>query len=574
MTCVIRRVLASSGLVGLVLPAGVALAVLPTATAQAADANCPSADVAYAGGTGTVGDPFLVSTPGQLQRLRDRSADWNKVIRLASDIDMSSGGTDCTWGSTLGNPNIATWTGTFDGNGHVVSGLDIDVTGNYVGFFAYLGNNAVVRDLGFTGDVRATASGMDFVQIGAGGLAGWTLSSQILRSFTTGDVTVILSASASVMTGDASANPIVGGLVGTSQGTVADSYATGDLSVTASANATSSGMAVVNSAVGGLLGSAAAGSSIVTDSYSTGSVTTSASATGGGSQSIVESIGGSVGQFSTQYATATGVVWETTSSGRATGLGSGTSVGVTGKTATEMTVSSTFTALNWDIFDGYSANDTWSLCPALNNGRPVLSRFATNATCYPPPPPPPPPVPSSGPLDVVAMAGDASALVSWAPPESSGSFPITHYQVTSSPGDRMCLVAAPTLRCGIDGLANGTAYTFTVRALTGAGWSTASDPSNAVIPRPSPAQSILITGTRTGRLAVVSGSTTGFGMGAMLTPWIRLSMDGGFTPGKVEVLVSTESTFAWERRVRPGRPLSVYFAGGGVRSNTLVLTFR
>ena len=172
------------------------------------------------------------------------------------------------------------------------------------------------------------------------------------------------------------------------------------------------------------------------------------------------------------------------------------------------------------------------------------------------------------------MAGDASALVSWAPPESSGSFPITHYQVTSSPGDRMCLVAAPTLRCGIDGLANGTAYTFTVRALTGAGWSTASDPSNAVIPRPSPAQSILITGTRTGRLAVVSGSTTGFGMGAMLTPWIRLSMDGGFTPGKVEVLVSTESTFAWERRVRPGRPLSVYFAGGGVRSNTLVLTFR
>ena len=41
--------------------------------------------------------------------------------------------------------------------------------------------------------------------------------------------------------------------------------------------------------------------------------------------------------------------------------------------------------------------------------------------------------------------------------------------------------------------------------------------------------------------------------------------------GKITALVSMDGTFTWERRMRPGRPLSVYFTGGGVRSNTLTL---
>ncbi|MFO1539738.1 MAG: GLUG motif-containing protein, partial [Chloroflexota bacterium] len=311
----IRRILLPSVPIALALSTGLALAVLPVGTAHAADTNCPSAEGSYAGGTGTIGDPFLVSTPGPLQRLRDQSADWSKAVRLTADIDMGSGGTDCIWRTTLGNPSIANWTGTFEGDGHVVSGLDIEVTGRFAGFFAYLGNNAVVRDFGFTGDVRATATGLSTVQVGAGALAGWTLSSQIERSFTTGDVTVNISAAAAVFTGSATANPIVGGLVGTSQGTVTNSYATGNVNVTASAAAMNPGTAVVNTAVGGLLGSAQASSSIVTYSYSTGSITTSPSAVGGTGQTITERIGGSIGEFSTQYASATGVVWDTTASG-------------------------------------------------------------------------------------------------------------------------------------------------------------------------------------------------------------------------------------------------------------------
>ena len=91
----------------------------------------------------------------------------------------------------------------------------------------------------------------------------------------------------------------------------------------------------------------------------------------------------------------------------------------------------------------------------------VIVRFA------PQPPPPPPPEPAGPPRDVVSVAGDRSATITWKAPERSGTFPITHYQVTPGPGGRTCVVAAPATTCRISGLMNGTAYTATVKALTG-----------------------------------------------------------------------------------------------------------
>lgn len=180
--------------------------------------------------------------------------------------------------------------------------------------------------------------------------------------------------------------------------------------------------------------------------------------------------------------------------------------------------------------------------------------------------PPPPPVPSTQPLDVAADAGDASALVTWKAPLSPGSFPISHYQAIASPGGRMCLTSG--LSCTVDGLANGTTYTFTVKALTGAGWSTESEPSNAVTPS---VRSIVIRGSREGRRVVVSGVTAGFETGAIVSPWVRLSASGEFSRGAVTVTVSSDGTFSWARLVSPGRTLSVYFEGDGVRSNVVVV---
>ncbi|MFM8240571.1 MAG: IPT/TIG domain-containing protein, partial [Actinomycetota bacterium] len=68
--------------------------------------------------------------------------------------------------------------------------------------------------------------------------------------------------------------------------------------------------------------------------------------------------------------------------------------------------------------------------------------------------PPPPTYPPSPPLDVTAVAGDASATVAWTAPASPGSFPVSNYSVTASPGGKTCLTSV--LTCEVTGLTNGT----------------------------------------------------------------------------------------------------------------------
>lgn len=189
-----------------------------------------------------------------------------------------------------------------------------------------------------------------------------------------------------------------------------------------------------------------------------------------------------------------------------------------------------------------------------------------------PTPVPPTPIPPSAPLSVTATAGDASAAVSWRAPASPGSYPVSTYEVTSSPSGRTCLVSVTT--CEILGLTNGTPYTFTVRALSGAGWSVPSAPSNAVTPGakpPLPTTSITITGTRTGTKVTVDGSTTGFGMGGMVTAHTRTARGTPYAEGATS-LVDMDGTFEWLRSVGKRKTLWVYFTGGGVKSNILRLT--
>jgi hypothetical protein len=95
------------------------------------------------------------------------------------------------------------------------------------------------------------------------------------------------------------------------------------------------------------------------------------------------------------------------------------------------------------------------------------------------------------PRDITGTAGDTRVAVAWNAPLSDGGDAITSYAVTASPGGRGCTATATT-GCTVDGLANGTAYTFTVTATTAQGASPASEPSAAVTPRsavPSQAES-------------------------------------------------------------------------------------
>lgn len=90
------------------------------------------------------------------------------------------------------------------------------------------------------------------------------------------------------------------------------------------------------------------------------------------------------------------------------------------------------------------------------------------------------PVEPGAPRNVSGIPGDSIVTVTWAAPESNGGASITQYTVTTSPGTATCQTATTT--CVVTGLANGTAYTFTVTATNSAGTGPSSAASDPVTP--------------------------------------------------------------------------------------------
>jgi hypothetical protein len=92
---------------------------------------------------------------------------------------------------------------------------------------------------------------------------------------------------------------------------------------------------------------------------------------------------------------------------------------------------------------------------------------------------PPPTVPDA-PTIGTATAGDAQATVEFTPPANDGGAAITGYTALSSPGG--LTGTGPSSPVTVEGLTNGTPYTFTVVATNSVGDSAPSDPSNEVTP--------------------------------------------------------------------------------------------
>lgn len=192
----------------------------------------------------------------------------------------------------------------------------------------------------------------------------------------------------------------------------------------------------------------------------------------------------------------------------------------------------------------------------------------------PTPDPPAPALPPSPPVDVTAVAGDSTAMITWSPPMNSGSFPITTYQAQINPGQHSCLAAAPMVQCEVTGLVNNTTYTASVRALNGAGWGPFSTVSASFTPTAPVTPSILISGTRQdvrGRPGVVVQGRTTAMAGQSVTPRVRLAGQVSYASGLART-VSESETFTWQRRT--GKKVYVSFVGDSVRSNRVIVPAR
>ncbi len=94
------------------------------------------------------------------------------------------------------------------------------------------------------------------------------------------------------------------------------------------------------------------------------------------------------------------------------------------------------------------------------------------------------------PTSVTATAGNAQATVVWTAPTDDGGSALTGYTVTAvQDGTKTCAVTTGSPRpttCTVTGLANGTAYTFTVKATNAVGNSVPSAASAAATPTAPP----------------------------------------------------------------------------------------
>jgi filamentous hemagglutinin family protein len=267
-----------------------------------------------AGGTGSVSSPYQIADVYGLQGMGSSASLLSDNYVLAGNIDASG---TASWNNGAGFLPIGNTTnpfsGSMDGQGHVINSLAITSSSAYVGLFGAVGSSGVIENLGIT-NVKLAAAGWnglgDYAHVG--GLAGinnGTIStSYVIGSITSdsdeeiapdtgglvGTNTGLINqsyASVNVSEGGTGASLYLGGLVGWNQGgTISQSYATG---------------AVTNTSAGSALGGGLVGynSGTVTQVYSIGTVT--------GLDDIGPLIGGNEGTVTSSY-------WDTQISGQST----------------------------------------------------------------------------------------------------------------------------------------------------------------------------------------------------------------------------------------------------------------
>ncbi|WP_243049675.1 fibronectin type III domain-containing protein [Dyella sp. RRB7] len=129
------------------------------------------------------------------------------------------------------------------------------------------------------------------------------------------------------------------------------------------------------------------------------------------------------------------------------------------------------------------------------------------------------------PTGVSATAGNAQASVSFTAPASNGGATITQYTATSSPGGLTSTCASSP--CVVNGLTNGTAYTFTVTATNSVGTGSSSSASNSVTPSTVPGAPTSVAATAGNAQATVTFTAPGSNGGLPITGYTVTSSPAG-----------------------------------------------
>ncbi|MFD2181536.1 filamentous hemagglutinin N-terminal domain-containing protein, partial [Rhodoplanes azumiensis] len=337
-------------------------ATLPTFSATSFALTSGASFLRAQSGDGSSATPYAIADIYGLQGIGSSATLLGKSYVLAADIDASG---TAAWNSGAGFVPIGTtttqFTGTFDGQGHVITGLTINrPSASYVGLFGDT-LNATITNVGLVG---GSITGGNYVGSLVGRLWSSTTAS-LSRAY----------ADSVVVTGAYS-----GGLVGMVQAqtgasaTVSEAYASGDVTVTSSA---ASG--------GGLIGYVSAtGTATITKTYAIGAVSGSGSTVGG----LVGSLSGSGATVSQSWASGAltggykgGIVglnyggavttsyWDKTTTGVTSGAGvnAGGTVSATGLTSAQARTQSSY--VGWDF------TSTWTMLDGST--RPLLQMEAS-----------------------------------------------------------------------------------------------------------------------------------------------------------------------------------------------------
>ena len=362
----------------------------------------------YSGGSGEPNTPYQIATKADLLVLAADANDYNKCFILTADINMT--GQVFTTAIIAADTSSehyfqgTPFTGEFDGNVHKIANFTINGGNNYyLGLFGDINSGGSVKNLGLENcsvsgsSTSSYAGGLVGLNNGSisncgstglvsggqyvGGLVGYNNYGNISNCYSTSTV---------------SGTYYVGGLVGyNNYGSISNCYSTGSVIIPSYltclgvgglvgwnnggsiSNCYSTGL--VNSPsssgiidFGGLVGSNYYGSIsncfsmgavvIVVDGYSeyvgglVGLNSNSSSISNCGSTGLVRvssssppfAIGGLVGANGGSIVSS---FWDTQTSGQTIGVGSGSSVGCSGKTMVQMRTLLIFTSTGWDFVE-------------------------------------------------------------------------------------------------------------------------------------------------------------------------------------------------------------------------------